>query len=185
MKLVYPALAVIVVAYAVCTPSVAGQEMPPVPKPGPEHKVLAQDVGTWNAVVEVFGPDGSPMSSKGVETNRMGCGGLCLISDFTGEMMPGQPFEGHGTTVYDATKKKYVGSWTDSMSQGLAIGESTHDPATNTITGTLTAPDPSGTPTTMKAVVQYKGDTRIFTLYAPGTGGKEMPSMRITYTRKP
>ncbi len=97
----------------------AGQG-PPMPTPGPEHQVLKEEAGTWDAVVEVFGVPGEP-KSKGVETSTIGCGGLCLINDFKGETLPGQVFHGHGTVTYDALKKKYVGSWTDSMSSGLGI----------------------------------------------------------------
>ncbi len=47
---------------------------------------------------------------------------MCLISDFKGEgMVPGDTFHGHGLMTWDAVKKKYVGSWTDSMSMGLAL----------------------------------------------------------------
>ena len=31
--------------------SVAGAQEMPVPKPGPEHAVLTQDAGTWDAVI--------------------------------------------------------------------------------------------------------------------------------------
>lgn len=162
------------------------QGMPPMPKPGPEHELLKQDVGTWDAVIEMHGAPGSPPTkSKGVEISTMGCGGLCLITDFKGDMGPGMTFHGHGTAVWDSTKKKYVGSWTDSMSTGLGISESTWDPATKTVTGWMEGPDMSGNVTKMKSVVEYQGaDTRVFTLYGPGPDGKEGAMMRITYTRR-
>jgi hypothetical protein len=120
------------------------------------------------------------MTSAGVETSRMGCGGLCLITDFTGEMMPGVAFEGHGVTAYDPNKKKYIGTWTDSMSQGLMVTESTWDPVARTMTAEMEGPDMTGAIVKMKAVTEQKGDTRVFTMYnADGT-----PGMRITYTRK-
>lgn len=163
---------------------VLAQDMPPMPRPGPEHELLKQDVGTWNAVVEIYGGPEGPMKSTGVETNRMGCGGLCLISDFTGEMMPGTKFEGHGVAVYDPKKKAYVSTWTDSMSVGLSTGEATYDPAKKALTGTMTGRDAQGNMTTMRMVSEHKGDTRVMTMYVKGPDGKEMPSMRITYTKK-
>ena len=78
---------------------------PPMPKPGPEHALFKEDEGTWDAAVEIFVPGQPPMTSKGVETNTVGCGGLCLITDFKGDMM-GSIFHGHGTVAYDAAKKK-------------------------------------------------------------------------------
>ena len=167
--------------------SLAAQEgMPPAPKPGPEHAILKQDEGTWDATVEMFmAPGAPPMTSRGVETNVMGCGGLCLITDFKGEMAPGQPFHGHGTSVWDPAKKKYVGTWTDSMSSGIAMGESTYDAATKTMTGSMDSSDPSGQHSKMKSVVEYKdAGTRVFTMYMTGPDGKEVPGMRITYKKK-
>lgn len=164
----------------------ADQEMPPLPKPGPEHQLFTQDAGTWDATVEIFtGAGAAPMTSKGVETSTVGCGGLCLVTDFTGQMMPGQPFHGHGTTVYDASKRRYVASWTDSMSAGLAIGESTYDAAAKQMTGWIEGPDATGKVAKMKSVVDYKdAGTRVFTMYGPGPDGRDTMTMRITYKRR-
>jgi hypothetical protein len=171
---------------AVLAGPVAAQQGMPMPKPGPEHMILKQDEGTWDAVVEMFmAPGAPPMTSKGVETNVVGCGGLCLITDFKGEMAPGQPFHGHGTSAWDPAKKKYVGSWTDSMSSGIAMAESTYDAAAKTMTGYMEGPDASGKVAKMKSVVEYKGaDSRVFTMYMPGPDGKDVLGMRITYTKR-
>ena len=165
--------------------SLAAQE-PEMPKPGPEHKLLEKDAGTWDASVEMFGPPGSPaMVSKGVETNTIGCGGLCLISDFKGELAPGQPFHGHGTTTWDPAKKKYVGTWTDSMSSGMSLGESVYDPAKKSITGWLEGPDMTGKVVKSRSVVEYKdADTRVFSMYQKGPDGKEALGLKITYKRR-
>lgn len=174
-------------AVAVCLAAGSPQapEMP-MPKPGPEHQVLKQDEGTWDAKVEMFmAPGAPPMVSTGVETNTMGCGGLCLITDFKGEMAPGQAFHGHGTSAWDPAKKKYVGNWTDSMSAGIMIGESTYDAAKKVATGWLEGTDATGKPAKSKSVVEYKdADTRVFTMYKLGADGKEAAEMRITYTRR-
>jgi hypothetical protein len=162
----------------------AAQEMPPMPKPGPEHALFKEDEGTWDATVEMFMPGAPPMTSKGVETNTIGCGGLCLISDFKGDMM-GATFHGHGTVTYDPAKKKYVGSWTDSMSTGLAVTEATHDPAKRTVTGWFEGPDMTGKVTKTRGVTEYKDrNTRVFSMYSPGPEGKEALGMRITYKRR-
>ena len=162
------------------------QGMPPMPKPGPEHEIFKEDAGTWDAVVESYMQPGAPPSkSKGVETNTLGCGGLCLITDFKGEMMPGMTFHGHGTSTWDPAKKKYVGSWVDSMSASLMVSEATYDPASKSFTGHMEAPDMTGKTVKMKSVVEYKApDTRVFTMYAPGADGKEAITMRITYTKR-
>ena len=165
---------------------VSAQQAPPMPKPGPEHAVFTMDVGTWNAVVEATqGPDAPPATSKGVEVNTIGCGGLCLISDFKGELMPGAAFHGHGIMTWDVTKKSYRGSWTDSMSQGLMISESSWDAANKKATGTMEGPDMTGQIVKMRSVVEYPSSTsRVMTAYAPGPDGKEMQILKITYTKQ-
>jgi hypothetical protein len=160
--------------------------MPPMPKPGPEHAIFKEDVGTWDAVVETYMEPGKPpMTSKGVENNVIGCGGLCLITDFKGNMIPGSVFEGHGIATWDPAKKKYVGSWTDSMSTGIAVSEGAWDPSTRTMTGFMEGPDLTGKTTRTKTVGEYKADgQRVFTAYGPPENGKEPIQMRITYTRR-
>lgn len=167
------------------TPAATQEAMPPMPKPGPEHEIFKEDKGAWDAAVETFmAPGAPPMTSKGVETNTIGCGGLCLITDFKGEMGPGMTFEGHGVSAWDPAKKKYIGAWTDSMSQGLLMGESTWDPASKTFTGWMEGPDMTGKMVKTKSVVEYKGPSRLFSMYTVGPDGKEALTMRITYTRR-
>jgi len=182
-------LAVLFVALSAAPVVVAestAQQMPPMPKPGPEHEILKMDVGTWDASVEMVpGPGAPPMTSKGVEVNTIGCGGMCLITDFKGELMPGVAFQGHGVTTWDSVKKKYAGSWTDSMSTGLAITEATYDPASKKATGSMEGRGMTGEIVKSRTVAEYKGaDSRVMTAYAPGPDGKEMQLMQITYSRR-
>jgi uncharacterized protein DUF1579 len=164
--------------------SAAGQGAPPMPKPGPEHELFKMDVGTWDAVVEfTMAPGQPPVTSKGVEVNTLGCGGLCSITDFKGEAM-GTSFHGHGMGTWDATKKKYVGSWTDSMSAGLSLTEGTWDPAKKRFTGTMEGPDMTGKVMKTRSVVEYREGTRVMTAYAAGPDGKEMQVLKITYTKR-
>lgn len=168
---------------ALAAPSAA--QAPPPPTPGPEHKVLAMEAGTWDATVEMFMPGAPPMTSKGTETNTIGCGGLCLISDFKGEF-GGMPFHGHGTSTWDSNKKKYVGTWIDSMSSGLSLSEGTYDAAAKKTTSTMEGPDPTGKIVKSKAVVEYKdANTRVMSMFTTGPDGKEVPTMKISYTKKP
>ncbi len=162
----------------------AAAQGPPMPTPGPEHQVLKMDDGVWDAVVEISTP-GGPMTSKGVETNTIGCGGLCLISDFKGEMGPGMTFHGHGMTAYDPLKKKYVGSWTDSMSSGMNVGETTYDAAAKKASGSMEGPDMTGNIVKSRTVVEYVDpDHRVMTMFSAGLDGKEVQTMKISYTRR-
>jgi hypothetical protein len=94
----------------------------------------------------------------------------------------GQPFEGRGATGYDPAKKKFVGTWVDTMTPGYYTVEATYDPATKTMTGTMEGPDPSGQVTKTKQTTEWKdADTRVFTMFAPDGA---TPMMRITYKRR-
>jgi hypothetical protein len=163
----------------------APEGMPSLPQPGAKQAVLKNDVGVWDATVEMFmAPDAPPFASTGVATNVMGCGGMCLIGEFQSEIM-GQPFSGHVMTAYDAMKKKYVGMWVDSMSLGPSFSEVTYDPATKTMTGTTEGPDMSGQITQMVTRGEWKdADTRIESMYSQGPDGKDVLRMRISYKRR-
>jgi len=185
------AAVVAVAAVAVAQDKTPPAGMPPLPKPGPEHAIFKQVAGTWDAKVESFMAPGAPQSvSTGVETVRVGCGGLCSITDFKGSfaMAPGAPatpFEGHGTETYDTAKKKYVGSWVDSMSAGLSTTEGTYDAATKTMTGSREGPDMEGKISKMKSTVTHPdANTRVFSMYNVGADGKDTLGMRITYKRR-
>ena len=180
--LIAAALAVLPIAMGAA--SAEARQPPPMPKPGPAHEVFKADAGTWDAVVELTPEPGAPpMTSKGVEVNTLGCGGLCLITDFKGEMMGGE-FLGHGLATWDVAKKKYIGSWSDSMSGGLAVTEGTFDPVTKRFTGTMEGPDASGNVMKTRSVVEYKEGSRVMTAYATLPDGKEMQVLKITYKRR-
>lgn len=171
------------------TAMAGAQEGPPIPKPTAEHKVLAAEEGTWDATVKSYqnGPDSDPVVSKGVEVNTVLPGGLWVSSVFRGDFA-GVVFEGRGQFGYDPYKKKYVGTWIDSMAPTLTVLEGTYDEKTKTITYTGDGVCPlDGTKLAQKMVTTTKSDgTREFTLYLNGTitGGKEMKMMQIVYTKR-
>jgi hypothetical protein len=165
--------------------SYAAAQQPSMPKPGPEQDVMKMDVGSWDAVIElVTAPGAPPTTGKGVETNRMGCGGMCLITEFKGEAM-GMPFEGQGLMAWNAAKKMYSGIWTDSMSTGPSMMDASYDAAAKKWSGTMEGPDMSGQVVKTRNTVEWKdANTRVMTAWATGPDGKEMQVMKISYTRK-
>lgn len=189
MTLSTPVRAVVVFTVLLNAAPVAAQsgsqQMPPAPRPGPEHAALHADTGTWDAVVEFMPGPGAPvMKSTGVEVNTMGCGGLCLVTSFKGDLMGG-PFEGNGIATWDAAKKTYVGTWMDSMSTGLSTSESTYDSAKKRWSGWMEGPDMTGKVVKSRTVGEARdARTRVFTIYSPGPDGKEAEVLRITYTKR-
>src|SRR5262249_55745212 len=134
--------------------------------------------GDWDATVSFMGAD-----SKATATYKMDLGGFWLFMSFHGEFA-GQKFEGRGTTGYDPIKKKYVGTWIDSMSPNLMVmqGAFGKDGKTYTETGEGTGPD--GKPMKTKSVYEFKDDdTFLFTMYSVDDG-KDQEMFKITYKRK-
>jgi hypothetical protein len=171
--------AALVSLLAAAVPALA--QMPPPPPSGPEHEMLRRDVGVWDATIEMFGPPGAPpMVSKGTETVTM-LGPFWQVGDFKAEMF-GQPFEGKGITGYDPAKKKYVGTWVDTISTSISTVEGTYDAAKRTMTGTMEGVGPDGAMTKTKQTTEWTdADTRVFTMYAPDGA---TPMMKISYKRR-
>jgi hypothetical protein len=162
---------------AMC-PSLLRAQQPPMPKPGAEQEALKQFEGDWDATVNFMGNE-----SKGTANYRMGYGGFWLTEEFKGDA-GGQAFEGRGTTGYDPFKKKYVGTWIDSMSPTIMAMEGNYENDGKRFTGTGTTIKPDGTPMKMKSVYDIKDkDNFVFTMYDL-TDGKEQEMMKITYQRK-
>lgn len=177
-------LAALAVSAVVLLPAAGHAQQPPeMPKPGPEHDLLKQDVGVWDASVEMAGPTGQMTTSAGTETVSMI--GFWQVSQFKGQMM-GEPFQGLGTSTWDPTKKKYVGTWIDSMTPGYSSVESEYDASTKSMSGTMEGPDMSGKTVKMREVTEWKDPAnRVFTMYGPkGADGKEPVILRITYKRR-
>lgn len=157
-----------------------------VATPGEPHRGLAGMVGTWDAeVTSWMDPGQPPMKSKGVSENRMMLGGRWVESRFTSEMM-GQPFEGIGYTGYDNYKKKYIGTWTDTMSTGVMMSEGTMDAAGKVMTSTSTMDNPlTGKPETTKMITNFVApDHHVFEMWGPDPSGKVVKQMQIVYRRR-
>ena len=160
----------------------------PVTKPTPEHQHLAHEVGTWDATIKSWmqGPGSEPLVSKGVEINKLMPGGLWALSDFQGKFGD-LPFHGHGQTGYDPVKKKYIGTWVDSMSPTIMIMEGDFDPQTNTLTMYSKGVGPGGKPYDARMVgVHRDKDNRVFTMSmkTEDTKGEFVKLMEISYVKR-
>jgi len=156
-----------------------------IPKATAEHAALGRAEGTWDASVEIsMGPPGTPPQiSKGVETNRLCCGGLWMITEFKSN--PGSSsFEGHGITGYEPAKKKYTSTWVDSDLTTPMTSEGAYDAAGKTLTMRGSMMSRGKTMQWRDVEVWKDDDTRQFTMYRRGPDGKETPSLSITYTRR-
>ncbi len=106
--------------------TLSAQDDAQLPKPEKEHELLQLFVGQWDSESEAsMGPGQPPMKCKGSMKSRM-IGGFWVVSDMTGDMA-GTTMTAVQTIGYDAEKKKYVGTWIDSMMNYMWKYEGTVD----------------------------------------------------------
>jgi len=102
-----------------------GQDVPAFPGAEKEHEWLKQFVGEWESETEAtMGPGQPVMKGKGTMKSRM-LGDLWIVSDVTADM--GGTMNAVQTIGYDAEKKRYVGTWVDSMMNYMWKYEGTVD----------------------------------------------------------
>jgi hypothetical protein len=127
------ALCVLAVAFVVSMHSTLLAQQPELPGPEKEHQWLKQFVGKWEMKSEAsIGPDQPPLKGEGTMTTRM-LGDLWVVNEITVEMM-GTKVTGIQTIGYDPAKKKYVGTWVDSMVNYMWKYEGTVDKSGQTLT---------------------------------------------------
>jgi hypothetical protein len=154
-------------------------------KPGPEHAMLAKGVGRWNCTVKSWmDPSAEPEVSQGTEESQMIFGGRYLQSRFNGSMH-GAPFEGMGTLGYDNVKKKYVGTWFDSMGTGIMRFEGDYNAQAKEMVCIGSFADAmTGKDSPCRMVTRFVSDDQhVFEMWGPDPTGRELKWMEITYTR--
>ncbi|MDZ4779214.1 MAG: DUF1579 domain-containing protein [Planctomycetia bacterium] len=163
-----------------CAATYATAQEPALPQPGPEHKLLAGTVGTWDYELKM---EGAPETFKGTSVSKMDLGGLWLVTEVAGDF-GGVKFHGKGLGGYDTGKQKFVSLWADSMSTAPVVLEGEYDAKAKTMTMTGEGPGMDGKPTKYKETTTYSDkDHQTFKMYQ-FNGDREALKMTIEYTRK-
>jgi hypothetical protein len=146
-----------------------------------ESKLLENDVGTWDAEVEVtLQPGAPPQRSKGVSVARL-VGERWLVIDFKNET----GFEGHGVFGWDAGKQKYAGVWIDPMRTALVPLEGVWDAAARTMTYAAEMARPDGSVMRWREITEKPdADTQIFRQVFAVPGGDDFTMMKVVYRRR-
>ena len=154
--------------------------------PGPAHKALASAVGKWKVATKMYpAPGAPPQESTATSEITSWWDGRYVIEKFEGTAPEG-PFSGFSISAYDNLKKKYVATWMDSMSTGLAVLEGTADASGKVFTYRGEVPDPaSGKFVPCRTVITIiDSNHRRFESFWPGPDGKEFKMMEMLYTRQ-
>ncbi|MCB2154498.1 DUF1579 domain-containing protein [bacterium] len=156
-----------------------------VPQPAPEHKVLAQSEGTWDAAITMWmAPGAPPLKTTGKETNEM-MGPFWLKSEMEMDFM-GQTMQGAGIIGFDTQKNELFVVWADSTSSVPTVMDGSVDKATGTMTFEGEMYDPmAGQYVHMRMVEEHPdNDHRVTRMYVKGQDGEEFITMQIEYTRR-
>ncbi len=154
-------------------------------KAGAEYEFLKRFVGQWDCENEMFiEPGKPPAKSKGSMTSHM-VGNYWVILAVNGEFL-GQPYHGQGTFGFDSLKKKkYVGTWADSMSDFLWHYEGTV--AGTKLVFASEGPNPEEPDKMIKIrdTWEFTGmDQLVLTSEMQGLDGKMTTMLKVTCKRK-
>jgi len=162
------------------------QALPELPKPTDEHKWLKKFVGHWEMTSKgVMGEGQPPVETKGTIKSEM-LGGFWVVNTMTGDVA-GMKFKGMQTVGYDTKKKKYVGTWVDSMNNYLWKYQGTVDKSGKKLVLEADGPDmvvPNKTTKYRDAYEFKSGDEMLVTSSMQKPDGKWMTFMTGTAKRK-
>lgn len=169
----------------ICSGATA-QQQPEFPGPEKEHQWLHKFVGEWTTTSKAsMGPDQPPMECSGTIESRM-IGEFWIINEMQSNPQ-GMPMRGIQTIGYDAAKKKYVGTWVDSMMNHLWLYEGTVDESGNKLTLEAEGPNfmADGKLTKFRDAYEFKSPDQIIVSSSMlGEDGKWIPFMTGESMRK-
>jgi hypothetical protein len=162
------------------------QEAPQFPQPTKEHQWLQQFVGEWESTAEaMIAPGQPPMTCHGKATSRM-IGGFWVVTEGEADMM-GVKIQSLQTIGYDTAKKKYTGTWIDSMFNYMWQYEGTIDPTGKTLVLEAEGPNmmAGGKLTKFRDAYEFKSNDHIeVTSSMLGEDGKWIEFMKGQLRRK-
>lgn len=151
-----------------------------------EHLWLKQLEGEWITSSEMIpGPDQPTMKGTGTDSTRM-LGDHWSISELK-TTVEGTTVSGIMTIGWDATKKKYIGTWIDSMTDKMWHYEGTLDATKKKLSLHAEGPsmtDPSKNSNYIDAIEIVDKDTRILTSSIEVEGGGWTTFLTSTAQRK-
>ncbi|MFN0009058.1 MAG: DUF1579 domain-containing protein [Planctomycetota bacterium] len=161
------------------------QDMPEVEKLE-QHDWLQHFVGDWTAKSETtMAEDAEPMKMELTESVRS-IGGLWILAEGSATF-GGMPMSTVLTLGYDPAKKKFVGTWVDSVQTHMYVYEGELDAAQKVLTLSTTGPDfqdPSKTAKYRDLIEVKDADNKVLTSSVQGADGAWTTFMRADYTRK-
>ena len=172
-----------IVSFAVVTQMPAADPKFPRPvKPRPEHEFLKRFVGQWECTTEAYFGSGKSATTTGTMSAHM-IGDFWVVIDrkaSIGELA----YHGRTTYGFNSRKKKFVGTFTDSMAPILWQYEG--EASDNSLAVESEGPHPSlpGTHRFRNTWEFTSDDEVVLTSEMEGRGGRMIPILKSTCRRQ-
>lgn len=172
-------------ALAVLAAPVAAAESPALPND--VHAPMQMEAGTWDANITYYKDDQSPGTSKGVQVNTLIANGHWVTNDFR---IPANgtfpPYQGHGAGGYDPVAKSCVDTRVDTNDLAVRTHYGDWQASECAMVWASKQNDGKGDFIDYRLVEEFRGDTRVFTVYQLGTAKPApRPVLKIVFTRRP
>jgi hypothetical protein len=147
------------------------------------HEFLKRFVGEWDCESEVLVAPDKPMKSKATMTGHM-IGNYWAVVVVKGDVL-GQPYNGQGTFGFDSQKKRFIGTWADSMTDFLWRYDGVVEGDKLVLDSEGPIPGEPGILIKSRDTWEFKGkDQVVLTGEVQGPDGKMTPMMKATCIRK-
>lgn len=170
----------------VCTSAIVSKaDAADPPDVSKQHRFLKNFVGNWEAEGEIYAvePGKPPVKMKSTMSGHM-LGDFWAIAVVKGEAF-GTPYQGQGTFGYDSRKKKYVGTWADSMADFMWHYEGVVEGSKLVLSAEGPHPTDPGKTVKARDTWEFKGtNTLIITGEMQGPDGTWKKMMSATCKRK-
>jgi hypothetical protein len=172
-------------ALATMASTCRAQEMPEMPAPGKEHKLLEQFAGEWTveSTANIPGSD-EPMTCTGTESSKL-MGGFWFVADGEGDM-GGMKMTSLMTIGYDTKAKQYVGTFVCSAGDTMWEYTGKFDETGKKLILSTTGPammDPDAMVEYEETLELVDADHKTFTSSVKGDDGKWTEIVKMEYTR--
>ena len=147
----------------------------------PEHRMLLEELGTWNATVRSFlAPGMPPVETQGILTSKL-LGQGWLVSDFVGTVF-GEPLRFQRTVGFDGDRKRASGVLIDPTATKIALLDGTYNLNLHKRILTYETTDYEGVVRKFKSVEKtVTAEHRTFHLFEVKDSGEEVPVMLVDY----
>jgi len=154
--------------------------------PAETYAPMAMEAGVWDAAITFYENDKPAGTATGVQTNVLLANGHWVTNDFRIEAAGNLPaYHGHGVWGYDPVAKTYVDTWVDTNDLAVRTDYGHWQPKEQVMTWSAKQNDGKGHFIDYRMVEEFKGDTRIFTVYQLGiVTPNPHPLVRIVFTRR-